>query len=80
MENEQKLELLNSQKRSINHDLVREQYELDFLIDLAETEDIPNFAQEDLNNHQIQVALFQKKLDWYDLKIEELTAIIENTN
>jgi hypothetical protein len=79
MENEQKLELLNSQKRSVDHDLTREQYELDFLLNLIETEDIPNFAQEDLEYHQAQITLLQKKLDWYDLKIEELTAIIENT-
>lgn len=80
MENEDKLEILNNQKRSVNHDLVRMQYELDFLLNLAETESIPDFAQADLEHNQAMVILFQKKLDWYDLKIEELTAIIENTN
>jgi hypothetical protein len=80
MENEQKLELLNSQKRSVDHDLTREQYELSFLLGLLETEDLPSFSQGDLEYHQAQVPFLQKKLDWYDLKIEELTAIIENTN
>lgn len=80
MENENRLEILNNQKRSVSHDLVRMQYELDFLLNLAETESIPDFAQADLEHNQTLVILFQKKLDWYDLKIEELTAIIENTN
>ena len=80
MENEDKLEILNNQKKSINHDLVRLQYELDFLLNLTETENLPDFAQGDLEYNQALFALFQKKLDWYDLKIEELTAIIENTN
>jgi len=79
MENEDKLEILNNQKKSVNHDLVRMQYELDFLLNLAETETLPDFAQGDLEHSQELVILFQKKLDWYDLKIEELTAIIENT-
>jgi hypothetical protein len=80
MKDEQKLELLNSQKRGVDHDLTREQYELEFLLELASTENLPASAQGDLEYHQIQVPLLQRKLDWYDLKIEELTAIIENTN
>jgi hypothetical protein len=80
MENKDKLEILNNQKKSVNHDLVTLQYEVDFLLSLAETENIPDFAQGDLEHNQTLIILFQKKLDWYDLKIEELTAIIENTN
>ena len=77
MNDEQKLQLLKNQKNSVDFDLVRAQYELDFL---EEVEDLPDFAKGSLDHYEQEVSLFQKKIDWLDLKIEELTAIIENTN
>jgi hypothetical protein len=77
MNDEQKLQLLKSQRGSVDFDLTRSQYELDFLEEAGE--DIPDFAKGNLEHYEQEVIFFQKKIDWLDLKIEELNAIIENT-
>lgn len=79
MNNEQKLQLLKNQKDSVEFDLTRAQYELDFLEHVG-IEEIPDFAKGNIAHYEEEVSLFQKKVDWLDLKIEELTAIIESTN
>jgi hypothetical protein len=78
MNNEQRLQLLKSKRESTDFDLVRAQYEFDFL---EENEDqLPDFVIGNIEHYEQEVLLFQKKIDWLDLKIEELTAIIESTN
>ena len=77
MDNEQRLRILNNQKHSIEYDLARNQYEVECYSEIGE---LPNYAQENLTHLEIEVDFLQKKLDWFNLKIEELTAIIENTN
>jgi hypothetical protein len=78
MENEQKLNILKSKKSGAEHDLQSSTYELEFYTDLSD--DAPDFAMQNKEHYQEEVILNQKKVDWLDLKIEELTAIIENTN
>ena len=80
MNNEQILQMLKGQKNGVEIDLTRSQYELEFLLELSEKGELPSFAQGNLEHYQEEVPLFEKKCNWLDLKIEELTAIIENTN
>ena len=77
MDNEERLIILNNKRNSIDYDLVRNQYEIECYSEIAE---LPNYAQENLTHLETEVDFLQKKLNWFDLKIEELTAIIENTN
>jgi hypothetical protein len=79
MNDEQRLQLLKNQRNSTDFDFVRAEYELDFLQGIG-AEELPDFAKGNLDHYEQEFSLLQKKLDWYDLKIEELTAIIENTN
>lgn len=77
MNNEQRLHILKNQRDSVEYDLVRSQYDLECYLGIGE---LPNYAQENLNHLEIDVEVLQKKLDWFNLKLEELTAIIESTN
>jgi hypothetical protein len=79
MENKQKLEILKNKKDAVENDLQRSLYESEFYNSLEES-DTPEFAKHTKEHYQAETELLQKKADWYDLKIEELTAIIENTN
>jgi hypothetical protein len=79
MENKQKLDILKNKKDGVENDLQRSLYESEFYDSLEES-DTPEFARNAKEHYQQEVLLNQKKNEWLDLKIEELTAIIENTN
>lgn len=79
MNNEQRLQLLKNQRVSADFDFVRAEYEFNFLQETG-VENLPDFAKGNLDHYEQEVSLLQKKIDWLDLKIEELTAIIESTN
>ena len=76
MNNLEKLEILRGERTDAERDLIKEQIKLDILQNVG---NIPDEYQESILIRQGFIAFFQQKMDYLDLKIEELNDTINNT-